>query len=205
MELISYDELMSNAGMSGFVSFLEHPSAVEVPNPDVQPGEMGALAGTPEATTAIPQSNVQADKGQQSAVPPRSTGGRQSRIRKAVAVEDGHSLAEQAVYEVLWNASAPLDDGSDADRAIRIGYHRLAQMTRLSWVSVKANLRTLETKLAIEVTGSENSATREGKCYRVYSRAAILERRKRAGLEWFRRTRGVELLTGPTGSESSKR
>ena len=34
MELISYDELMSNAGMSGFVSFLEHPSAGEVPNPE---------------------------------------------------------------------------------------------------------------------------------------------------------------------------
>ena len=30
---------------------------------------------------------------------------------------------------------------ADADRTIRIGYHRLAQMTRLSWVSVKANLR----------------------------------------------------------------
>ena len=59
------------------------------------------------------------------------------------------------------------------------------------------NLRTLEMKLAIEVTGSENSATREGKCYRVYSRKAIVERRKRAGLEWVRRTRGVELLTAP--------
>ena len=112
-----------------------------------------------------------------------------------MAVEDGHSLAEQAVYEVLWKASVPLEDGMDGDRAIRIGYHRLAQMTRLSWVSVKANLRTLEKKLAIEVTGSENSATREGKRYLVYSRPAILERRKRAGLEWVRRTRGVELLS----------
>ena len=83
-----------------------------------------------------------------------------------------------------------------ADRTIRIGYHRLAQMTRLSWVSVKTNLRSLEKKLAIEVTGSENSATREGKCYRVYSRPAILERRKKAGLEWVRRSRGVELLDG---------
>jgi hypothetical protein len=67
-------------------------------------------------------------------------------------------------------------------------------MTRLSWVSVKNNLRSLEKKLAIEVTGSENSATREGKCYRVYSRQAILERREKDGLVWVRRSRGVELL-----------
>jgi hypothetical protein len=113
-------------------------------------------------------------------------------------VEDGHSLAEQAVYEVLWQAATPVCDLADADRTIRVGYHRLAQMTRLSWVSVKANLRTLERKLAIEVTGSENSATREGKCYLIYSRSSILERRKRAGLEWVRRTRGVELLSQAT-------
>jgi hypothetical protein len=112
-------------------------------------------------------------------------------------VEDGHSLAEQAVYQSLWEAAVPMANGdgsANEDRTIRIGYHRLAQMTRLSWVSVKNNLRSLERKLAIEVTGSENSATREGKCYRVYARAAILERRKLAGLEWVRRSRGVELL-----------
>jgi hypothetical protein len=207
MELISYDELMSNAGMSGFVSFLEHPSAGEAPNPEVKEQDAGAVAGTPDATTAI-SPRYPADRSideERSSVPSPIPGARQSRIRKAVVAEDGHSLAEQAVYEVLWKASSPLDDGTpiddgtDADRTIRIGYHRLAQMTRLSWVSVKSNLRTLETKLAIEVTGSENSATREGKCYRVYSRTAIVERRKKAGLEWVRRTRGVELLTGPTG------
>jgi hypothetical protein len=115
-------------------------------------------------------------------------------------VEDGHSLAEQAVYEVLWQTATAVDELADGDRMIRIGYQRLAQMARLSWVSVKANLRTLEKKLAIEVIGSENSATREGKCYLVYSRSAILERRKRAGLEWVRRTRGVELMTQATAN-----
>jgi len=119
---------------------------------------------------------------------------RKGRIRRAVAVEDGHSLAEQAVYEALWKAALPIAEPASGDRTIRLGYHRLAQMTRLSWVSVKSNLRSLEKKLAIEVTGSENSATRQGKSYRIYSRAAILDRRKKAGLEWVRRSRGVELL-----------
>lgn len=187
LEPISYDELMSNAGMSGFVSFLEHPAPVQaIQSADL---EESALAGLVSATAAMPQPYpvIQAPKP-----------GRAGRIRKATMVEDGHSLAEQAVYEVLWEASSPVSDLVHADRTIRIGYHRLAQMTRLSWVSVKSNLRTLEKKLAIEVTGSENSATREGKCYLVYSRPSILERRKRAGLEWVRRTRGVELLSQAT-------
>jgi hypothetical protein len=159
LEPISYDELMGNGGMSGFVSFL-------VPAPE--PAQVAIIE------------------------PPRL--GRKGRIRRAVVVEDGHSLAEQAVYEALWKAALPVAEAESEDRTIRLGYHRLAQMTRLSWVSVKFNLRSLEKKLAIEVTGSENSATREGKSYRVYSRPAILERRKKAGLEWVRRSRGVELL-----------
>lgn len=205
MEPISYDELMSNAGMSGFVSFLELPSPVQVKHALEMEAE--AAAGTAGATGGIPHPIRPADDARRSSVPLGRSSvplaqsvppGRPGRIRRATMVEDGHSLAEQAVYEVLWQAASPLSDLEDADRTIRIGYHRLAQMTRLSWVSVKANLRTLERKLAIEVTGSENSATREGKCYLVYSRSSILERRKEAGLEWVRRTRGVELLTQAT-------
>lgn len=166
IEPIRYDELMSNAGMSGFVPFLEIPAPHE------------ATPAEPHLVGRMPSKVL-----------------KQGRIRKAIQAEDGHSLAEQAVYEALWQAAVPVDDHPDAGRSIRIGYHRLGQLARLSWVSVKANLRSLEKKLAIEVTGSENSATREGKCYLVHSRASILERRQRAGLEWVRRTRGVELLS----------
>jgi hypothetical protein len=171
LEPISYDELLSNAGMSGFVSFLE------------------GAAPAPDPAAAVPLRVPQIFE-------PLRRRKRQSRIWHAEMVEDGHSLAEQAVYEALWNAASPVDaDIQIADRTIRIGYHRLARLTRLSWVSVKANLRSLEKKLAIEVIGSENSATQEGKTYLVYSRPTILERRKGAGLIWVRRTRGVELLT----------
>jgi hypothetical protein len=186
---------MSNAGMSGFVSFLEHPFSVQAS--EVPEAQTGAVTGAVGAAAAISQSHPAGrliDDEKRPAVPLR----RQGKIRKAVMVEDGHSLAEQAVYEAMWLAADPVDDLPDADRTIRIGYHRLGQMARLSWVSVKSNLRTLESKLAIEVTGSENSATREGKCYLVYSRSSILDRRKGAGLEWVRRTRGVELLSQAT-------
>jgi len=188
LEPISYDELLGNAGMSGFVSFLEEgPRAGAAPalEPVREPGPRPV--DRPPATPAPFRWA-------------RNVSGRQSRIWKAVAVEDGHSLAEQAVYNALWDGGVALEPASE-DRTIRIGYHRLAQMTRLSWVSVKSNLRSLEKKLAIEVIGSENSATQEGKRYRIYAAAAILQRRKRAGLIWVLRTRGVQLLTGASFTE----
>jgi hypothetical protein len=156
--------------MSGFVSFLE-------------PGGTSSSAGRGDA--APPPAGV----------PAEGNSGKRAHIRKANMIEDGHSLAEQAVYDALWKAAAPASPVEQGDRTVRIGYRRLAQMTRLSWVSVKANLKSLEHKLAIEVIGSENSATRQGKTYRVYSPGSIMERRRKAGLEWVRRTRGVELLS----------
>jgi hypothetical protein len=169
---------MGNAGMSGFVSFLED-------------GRAGVASSLEPLRDPGPRPVIQRPAPFRWA---RSSTGRQSRIWRAAVVEDGHSLAEQAVYKALWDGGLPVDTGTE-DRTIRIGYHKLAQLTRLSWVSVKSNLRSLEKKLAIEVIGSENSATQEGKRYRIYAAATILQRRKRAGLVWVRRTRGVELLT----------
>jgi len=188
LEPITYDELMSNAGMSGFVSFLEHTAPA-------QPADVTEVRAAPAGPLPYPARET----------PARLPKGPRGRIRKATTVEDGHSLAEEAVYTALWKAAAPLSEAENADRTIRIGYHRLAQMTRLSWVSVKANLRSLERKLALQVIGSENSATQEGKSYLVYSRATILEQRRRAGLEWVLRTRGVQLFAQAPVAETPMR
>ena len=121
-------------------------------------------------------------------------------MKLAHAVEDGHSLAEQEIYRTLWKVGVAEGVDPEANRIVRIGYDRLAALVRLSWVTVKANLRSLEKKLAIDVVAAEDSANREGKQYRVYSSAEILARRQSAGLLWVRRTRGVELLANATGS-----
>lgn len=130
-------------------------------------------------------------------------------------MEEGHSLAEQQLYRTLWEAGEPeqrvgqqTDQGaghkagtavSPADsgrsRLVRLGYDRLAAMARMSWLTVKTNLRSLERKLAIEVAAPEDSARRAGKQYRVFSAPVVIARREEAGLVWVRRTRGVELLT----------
>jgi len=188
-EPITYDELLSNAGMSGFVSFLELPT--------VNPGERAAasIAELPVEKSPYPPAPVEIPR--KDPKPSRKPSA-YARIYRATRVQDGHSFAEQAIYETLWTAvPSLLDDGTESYRIVQIGYDRLARLTQLSWVSVKANLRSLEKKLAIEVIAGENSASREGKTYRVYAYSVILERRRKAGLEWVQKTRGVKLLSAP--------
>jgi hypothetical protein len=238
LEPISYEEIMANAGMSGFVSFLDAP-APEAPvpaSPAAPVSERGELAGQPSRptfhapatsqsatvsevatveqtdtvqerkTATVQQSNaVQQSNSVQESYTVQADGAhdrRRSRVKLAHAVEDGHSLAEQEIYRTLWKVGVPEGYDPEANRVVRIGYDRLAALVRLSWVTVKANLRSLEKKLAIDVVAAEDSANREGKQYRVYSNPAIWARRQTAGLLWVRRSRGVELLTASTPTEA---
>jgi len=219
LEPISYEEIMANAGMSGFVSFLDAPepqAAASKPAdapalPTAAVSDTVSESDTVKETATVQQSKagtVQKGASVQETytVPSQPThDSRRSRVKRAHVVEDGHSLAEQEVYRTLWKAGTPEGDDPEANRTIRIGYDRLAALVRLSWVTVKANLRSLEKKLSIEVVAAEDSANREGKRYRVYSNAAIWARRQSAGLLWVRRTRGVELLADASGAAPVER
>ena len=205
---------MANAGMSGFVSFLDAPepeAAVSKPAeapalPDAVVSDTVAELDTVQETPTVQRrksTTVQeiAPVEEAYTVPTQPLqDSRRWKVKRTRAVEDGHSLAEQEVYRTLWKGGVPEGDDPEASRTIRIGYDRLAGLVRLSWVTVKANLRSLEKKLAIQVLAAEDSANREGKQYRVYSNAAIWARRQSAGLLWVRRTRGVELLTEASGT-----
>lgn len=198
---------MANAGMSGFVSFLDapEPEAASIPAaastvPDIAVSDTVSELDTVKGIATVQRrkpATVQETVAVKElyTVPPSSfQDSRRWKVKRANGVEDGHSLAEQEVYRTLWKVSTPEGDDPEANRTIRIGYDRLAHLVRLSWVTVKANLRSLEKKLAIEVVAAEDSANREGKQYRIYSNTAIWARRQSAGLLWVRRTRGVELL-----------
>lgn len=107
-------------------------------------------------------------------------------IRQALTAKDGHSLGEQAVYEALWANSEP----HSADcRTAAIGYRALSDACRLSVNNCKANLRALVRKLAIEEVAGHSYT--QSKTYRVYSGAAVLARRKAAGMTHYIKTRGV--------------
>jgi hypothetical protein len=238
LEPISYEEIMGNAGMSGFVSFLDEArlpgqgvaQVDTVQEPDTVQDSSTVQQSKPDPDTVSTSYTVQAsdtvigsdtvqdpdtvqepDTVQQSKSAPQPytvqarSQARRLRITRARAAEDGHSLAEEQLYRLLWDAGAPEEARAPAatpdSRLVRIGYDRLAAKARMSWLTVKNNLRTLEKKLAIEVAAAEDSAIRAGKQYRVFSAAAVFTRRESAGLVWVRRTRGVELLTQlPPGS-----
>jgi hypothetical protein len=109
------------------------------------------------------------------------------RIRRCTVAQDGHTLGEEALYQALWNNARP--EGRES-RVITVG-----------WRGMSAHAQKLIRKLAIEVIGGYNVPEQIGTTYRVHSYRAILERRRKAGLEWVVRSRGVEFVDPVTGIE----
>lgn len=116
---------------------------------------------------------------------------KRERIFRATLVQHGHSPAEQLLYQALWNHGAALADGS---RQITAGYRELGYMTNLNDKTIKYNLQSLQTKLAIQTLAPENTFTRTGRTYKVFSYDQILQRRSQAGLVWVKKTKGVEFV-----------
>ena len=110
-------------------------------------------------------------------------------IRRAESVADGHTRAEQQIYEALWSWAKPLDDVS---RTITMGFAAMARLVRLSESNTRINVRTLIQKLAIEEHSSYDCAQSLGRTYRLFNYMEILQRRRAAGLEWYiRKTQAV--------------
>jgi hypothetical protein len=110
-------------------------------------------------------------------------------------VEDGHSLAEEAVYEAMYREGKPYRGDS---RILTIGLRTLAELSRMAYSNCKANVRSLVAKLALdELPGFSYT---DGRTYIIYSRDEILRRRRAAGLTHVLRTRGVAFVdrTGAT-------
>jgi hypothetical protein len=151
--------------------------------------------GTPESDTAvggIPRWGVPLSQvGQRIAA---------LNIRKAVLVQDGHSLGEQALYQVLWDHAKSYDKDS---RIISIGYRQLSHLGRMTVNNCKANILSLIQKLAIEEAVAHSHA--QARTYRVFSYPTILERRKNAGLTHFVKSRGVAFVAPDTGEPLTAR
>jgi hypothetical protein len=119
---------------------------------------------------------------------------RRVRIRETATVQDGHSLAEQAVYDAMYRAGRPYHGES---RILTIGLRTLAELSRMAYSNCKANVRSLAAKLAIDE--QPGFSYTEGRTYVVYSFREILRRRKTAGLTHVIRNRGVAFVDPSTG------
>ena len=189
MEPLGWDEIVSQPGMGGYLSFLNGP--VPLPHlqpstpelvPDPEPVIAPAAAPTPRPTpTPVVVSGPE----------------RRLRIRKCQAAHDGHSLGEEVLYQALWQAAAAEPTGT---RIIIIGWRGMSQLCRMTPKNCKINTQRLLRKLAIEVLSPYNTPESIGTTYRVYSNEAILQRRRAAGMEWVVRSRGVEFVDPATGS-----
>ncbi len=71
----------------------------------------------------------------------------------------------------------------------------MARKAGMSDKAAKRNLTYLIDKLAVELISPENSATRTGRTYRIYSYISILQRRKDAEMLYVVRDKGVRFLT----------
>lgn len=123
---------------------------------------------------------------------------RRPRIREALSVQDGHSLAEEAVYETMCREGKPYKGDS---RILTIGLRTLAELSRMAYSNCKANVRSLVAKRALdELPGFSYT---DGRTYIIYSRDEILRRRHAAGLTHVLRTRGVAFVDHKTGAPVS--
>jgi len=114
------------------------------------------------------------------------------RIFRATLVQHGHSAGEQCLLQAMWDAASP-EHGRES-RLLRAGHRGLAALCNLNPKSVKANLKSLEDKLAIETVGEFSAVDSIGRTYRIFSQRDILARREAAGMVWVRKIKGVEFI-----------
>jgi hypothetical protein len=192
---IDYDDVVGSPSMQGMVSFLSVPPG-QLPQLDFRPAAeipvLPTTAGTPETgapDTGVPEKGIPA-KGIPQAVPPAP----QRRPRIALSAREGHSLGEDLLYETLWREGRPYDQDT---RILTAGYRSLSALAGLTVNNCKANLQSLQAKLAIEQTAG--STYTQGRTYLVYSPEEILRRRRSRGLTHVVKTRGVTFIDPNTG------
>jgi hypothetical protein len=141
------------------------------------------------------------------AMPPSSTRARPYKLHRCYTVQDGHSVGENQLLSILWRLGvAELSTSSSPDtKRVTMGWDRLARSAGMSDKAAKRNLTLLIEKLAVELIAFENSATRTGRTYRVYSYAAILQRRMDAGMLYAVRDKGVRFVSSPEAEALSER
>ena len=123
---------------------------------------------------------------------------RRPRIRQAITVQDGHSLAEQAVYDAMYREGKPYKGHA---RILTIGLRTLAELSRMAYSNCKANVRSLVAKLALEELPGFSYT--DGRTYIIHAGDEILRRRHEAGLTHVLRTRGVAFVEPQSGAPIS--
>jgi hypothetical protein len=123
-----------------------------------------------------------------------------SKIRRCVLAQDGHSLGEEAIYQVLWRTGRAENSDPNGSRTNRMGAADIGYKVNMAKKNVRQNISRLFEKLALEIVEDFETINSQARLYRVYSYKQILERRRSAGLEYILRNKGV-VFCSKDGSE----
>lgn len=126
-----------------------------------------------------------------------------SKVRRCVLAQDGHSLGEEAIYQVMWRSGRPESADPNASRTIRIGAADIGFKVNMAKKNVRQNVSRLYDKLALEIMEDFETMSSQPRLYRIFSYKQILERRRAVGMEFVLRNKGVVFCT-PDGEELVK-
>jgi hypothetical protein len=114
-----------------------------------------------------------------------------SKVRKCVLAQDGHSLGEEAIYQILWRTGESESLDPNASRTNRIGAAEISYKVNMAKKNVRQNLSRLFEKMAFEIIENFETMSSRARLYRVFSYKQILERRRAAGMLYVVRNKGV--------------
>ena len=126
------------------------------------------------------------------------------RLHRCVLVQDAHSPGEQVLLNTLYRmAKNPRWGRAESEGSFLVSapLTEIAEQTCMHETNVRANLRTLVDKLAIEIVAAENRRQQSARVYRIFSFKQILERRRSSGLEWVVKNRGVRFVSRERAEE----
>jgi hypothetical protein len=123
-----------------------------------------------------------------------------SKIKRCVLAQDGHSLGEEAIYQVLWRTGRMENGDPNSSRTNRLGAAEIGYKVNMAKKNVRQNIARLFEKLALEIIEDFGTMNSKARLYRVFSYKQILERRRAVGMEYVLRNKGV-VFCNPNGTE----
>jgi hypothetical protein len=116
-------------------------------------------------------------------------------LRFCRTVQDGHTMAEHAAYQALWACGVKFGRSEpEGSTLLDIGLSQLCMILGTDHKNVKRLVGSLRDKLALEIVREPDYRRAIPTCYRIFSQAQILERRRSAGWVWVVRTRTVRFV-----------
>ena len=116
-------------------------------------------------------------------------------LRFCQSVQDGHTATEHLAYQAIWNHARKHGRAEETGSiVVDIGLSQMRALLATDHKNVKRLVGSLREKLALDVVRQPDYRLALATRYRVYDEAAILERRRAAGLVWVVRTRTTRFV-----------